>query len=40
MNLLYKGKYKSSVSLMRARAFVNTLNEEFSTNYKIDDLFD
>jgi hypothetical protein len=40
MNLIYKGKYKSSVSLVRARAFVQTLNDEFNTNYKIDDLFD
>jgi hypothetical protein len=40
MNLIYKGRYKSSVSLTRARAFVQTLNEEFNTNYKIDDLFD
>lgn len=40
MNLIYKGKYKSSVSLTRARAFVQTLNDEFNTNYKIDDLFD
>lgn len=40
MNLIYKGKYKSSVSLSRARAFVQALNDEFTTNYNIDDLFD
>jgi hypothetical protein len=40
MNLIYKGKYKSTVSLARARAFVQTLNKELNKSYNIDDIFD
>ncbi len=40
MNLIYKGRYNSTVSLKRARAFVEALNKELNKNYNIDDLFD
>jgi hypothetical protein len=40
MNLIYRGRYNSSVSLTRARAFVTTLNGHLNSNFNIDDLFD
>jgi hypothetical protein len=40
MNLICTGKYGSSISLNRAKAFVTTLNMYANTKYTIDDLFD
>ena len=40
MYRMASGTYESSVSLKRARHMVKALNEEFETNYTVDDLFD
>jgi hypothetical protein len=40
MYKMASGVYKSNVSLARARHMVKALNEEFETNYTVDDLFD
>lgn len=40
MCLLVNGRYKSEVSIKRARAFVITFNKLYNQNYVIDDIFE
>lgn len=40
MCLLVNGRYKSEISIKRARAFADTFNKIYNEKYTIDDIFE